>query len=97
MTPEEKKLQTETITDSVAKAVLPVMDEKIATLKEEIEESTKNLATKEDVVAAVGSKMVTKSEKLSEAKGNFTKMLKAFRDNDVESIKAMNTTVPAEG
>jgi hypothetical protein len=45
--------------------------------------------------------MVNKSEKLAEAKSNFASMIKAIKNNDVESIKnatkAMNTDATDEG
>lgn len=98
------------LTGAVVEAVEPVIDEKMTSLKEEINETTKSFATKQDVVDAVASaSVVTENEeevkmaKAVKAMATFAKTLKKTKNVSM-AIKAagdvadlQNELVDADG
>lgn len=104
----EKEMKA--LTGAVVEAVEPVIDEKMTSLKEEINETTKSFATKQDVVDAVASaSVVTENEeevkmaKAVKAMATFAKTLKKTKNVSM-AIKAagdvadlQNELVDADG
>lgn len=87
-------MEQKALVNAVVEAVEPVVDEKMATLQSEMNEK---FATKEDIVAMVGNKTVSKDEEVAQAQEKFASMLKAIKNGDVAQVKALNEGTPADG
>ena len=96
--------QLKELTTAVVDAVEPIVDSKLDAVKNEITESQKNFATKEDVIDAVGAKIANSEEKKEDAMKIMSSFIKALKKNKNVSmaLKALpantaNETVDADG